>query len=280
MATGPNVVFVERSKLFPADRVYELRGSTRECVCCAWNPQGSTLAIGSSDGCLRVYDASAVSQAPATVAGTQDESGAASGVPHVLEAVGVMVHVQEGRSGDNPMRYMDVTTLEWSPDDAQLVTGSYDGAVRIWASGGELKRTLTRHTVRIAMLAARSRLLPSVHTHRSTPAIANVQMPVFAVRWNRRGDCIAVGSVDKTATVWDAASGEMRQQCVFHTMPVLDVVWVNDEHFVTASMDHCMAYWAAGAAKPVKVFRGHEVDLCAAARHAMARRAVAHVRAT
>lgn len=41
--------------------------------------------------------------------------------------------------------------------------------------------------------------------------------PIFALKWNKKGDSLLSGSVDKTAVVWDAKSGEPRQTFEFHT---------------------------------------------------------------
>jgi transducin (beta)-like 1 len=41
--------------------------------------------------------------------------------------------------------------------------------------------------------------------------------PIFALKWNRKGDVLLTGSVDKSAIVWDPSSGEVRQQFEFHS---------------------------------------------------------------
>ena len=43
------------------------------------------------------------------------------------------------------------------------------------------------------------------------------QGPIFALKWNKKGDLLLSGSVDRTAIVWDAKSGEPRQSFEFHT---------------------------------------------------------------
>lgn len=42
------------------------------------------------------------------------------------------------------------------------------------------------------------------------------QGPIFSLRWNRRGDCVLSGSVDKKTIVWDAKSGTPKQEFNFH----------------------------------------------------------------
>lgn len=43
------------------------------------------------------------------------------------------------------------------------------------------------------------------------------QGPIFALKWNKRGDLLLSGSVDKTAVVWDAKSGEAKQVYELHS---------------------------------------------------------------
>ena len=40
--------------------------------------------------------------------------------------------------------------------------------------------------------------------------------PIFSVKWNRKGDMLLSGGADNTAIVWDARTGELRQQFAFH----------------------------------------------------------------
>lgn len=41
--------------------------------------------------------------------------------------------------------------------------------------------------------------------------------PIFSLKWNKKGDYLLSGSVDKTAIVWDIKSGEWKQQFEFHS---------------------------------------------------------------
>ena len=43
------------------------------------------------------------------------------------------------------------------------------------------------------------------------------QGPIFALKWNRKGDLLLSGSVDKSAIVWDAKTGEVKQSFNFHS---------------------------------------------------------------
>eukprot|EP01112_Ceratiomyxa_fruticulosa_P010166 TRINITY_DN2682_c0_g1_i1.p1 TRINITY_DN2682_c0_g1~~TRINITY_DN2682_c0_g1_i1.p1 ORF type:complete len:495 (+),score=85.03 TRINITY_DN2682_c0_g1_i1:259-1743(+) len=126
----------------------------------------------------------------------------------------------------------DVTTLDWCGDAQLLATGSYDGLARIWNSKGELVNTLAKH-----------------------------QGPIFSLKWNKKGDHLLSGSVDKTAIVWDAKSGSVLQQFEFHSAPTLDVDWRNNTQFATCSTDKMIYVCEIGKNKPVRAFSGHEDEV-------------------
>lgn len=40
--------------------------------------------------------------------------------------------------------------------------------------------------------------------------------PIFALKWNKKGNFILSAGVDKTTIIWDAFTGKMKQQFSFH----------------------------------------------------------------
>ena len=40
---------------------------------------------------------------------------------------------------------------------------------------------------------------------------------IFSLKWNKKGDCLLSGSVDKTAIIWDAKTGDCKQQFEYHS---------------------------------------------------------------
>ncbi|KAJ8031047.1 F-box-like/WD repeat-containing protein TBL1X [Holothuria leucospilota] len=122
----------------------------------------------------------------------------------------------------------DVTSLDWNCDGNKLATGSYDGHARIWSTEGHLISTLGQH-----------------------------KGPIFALKWNKKGNYILSAGVDKTTIIWDAQTGECKQQFPFHTAPALDVDWQNNTSFASCSTDQCIHVCKLGVEKPVKTFQGH-----------------------
>lgn len=74
----------------------------------------------------------------------------------------------------NPEDARDVTAVDWDRTGARIVTGSYDGIVRVWTSEGHHQCNLKFH-----------------------------QGPVFANRWSPDASLIVSASLDGTVVVWD-----------------------------------------------------------------------------
>uniref|UniRef100_A0AAY4DTD4 Uncharacterized protein n=1 Tax=Denticeps clupeoides TaxID=299321 RepID=A0AAY4DTD4_9TELE len=117
--------------------------------------------------------------------------------------------IREG--GQDVPSNKDVTSLDWNSDGTLLATGSYDGFARIWTKDGNLASTLGQH-----------------------------KGPIFALKWNKKGNSILSAGVDKTTIIWDAHTGEAKQQFPFHSAPALDVDWQNNSTFASCSTDMCI----------------------------------------
>ncbi|XP_050520851.1 F-box-like/WD repeat-containing protein TBL1XR1 [Daktulosphaira vitifoliae] len=146
-----------------------------------------------------------------------DNSGSLSILRHCIQKGGTEVPSNK-----------DVTSLDWNCDGTLLATGSYDGFARIWTNNGRLSSTLGQH-----------------------------KGPIFALKWNKRGNYILSAGVDKTTIIWDAASGQCNQQFAFHTAPALDVDWQSNNSFASCSTDQCIHVCRLGFDRPVKSFEGH-----------------------
>uniref|UniRef100_A0A8C6U1U3 Transducin beta like 1 X-linked n=1 Tax=Neogobius melanostomus TaxID=47308 RepID=A0A8C6U1U3_9GOBI len=117
--------------------------------------------------------------------------------------------IREG--GQDVPSNKDVTSLDWNSEGTLLATGSYDGFARIWTKDGNLASTLGQH-----------------------------KGPIFALKWNKKGNSILSAGVDKTTIIWDAHTGEAKQQFPFHSAPALDVDWQNNTTFASCSTDMCI----------------------------------------
>ncbi|XP_063986941.1 F-box-like/WD repeat-containing protein TBL1XR1 isoform X2 [Diachasmimorpha longicaudata] len=135
------------------------------------------------------------------------------------------------RGGTEVPSNKDVTSLDWNCDGTLLATGSYDGYARIWMTDGRLSSTLGQH-----------------------------KGPIFALKWNKRGNYILSAGVDTTTIIWDAASGQCTQQFSFHCAPALDVDWQTNTSFASCSTDQCIHVCKLHVDKPIKSFQGHTIS--------------------
>ncbi|VDN00729.1 unnamed protein product [Thelazia callipaeda] len=139
----------------------------------------------------------------------------------------VLKHCMQ-KDDKNPPANKDVTSLDWNCTGDLLATGCYDGYARVWATDGRLRYTLGAH-----------------------------KGPIFALKWNQRGDKILSAGVDKTTIVWDPLKGIQVQVFQFHSSSALDVDWMSDDTFASCSTDMCIHVCKLGCEKPLKTFQGH-----------------------
>jgi transducin (beta)-like 1 len=104
-------------------------------------------------------------------------------------------------------------------EGALLATGSYDGLARIWSETGAfpfaarapLPLFIYLFIYLLTMSACHSiagQLKNTLNRHKG---------PIFSLKWNKSGNYLLSGSVDKTAIIWDAKTGEVKQQFEFHS---------------------------------------------------------------
>eukprot|EP00300_Choanocystis_sp_HF-7_P019634 c20392_g4_i3.p1 GENE.c20392_g4_i3~~c20392_g4_i3.p1 ORF type:complete len:426 (-),score=79.74 c20392_g4_i3:227-1354(-) len=125
-----------------------------------------------------------------------------------------------------------VTTLDWCPNGELIATGSYDGQAHIWTADGVMKCALNEHSG-----------------------------PVFSLKWNAVGDLLLSCSADKTAIIWDANTGFVKQKFTFHKAPTLDVDWKNQDTFASCSTDNFIFVCKLGESQPLKVMEGHKDEV-------------------
>jgi WD40 repeat protein len=93
-----------------------------------------------------------------------------------------------------------VTSVAFSPDGKQVVSGSWDKTVRLWdAATGAPQQTLEGHSD-----------------------------PVTSVAFSPDGKQVVSGSGDETVRLWDAATGALQQTLEGHSDPVTSVAFSPD----------------------------------------------------
>jgi WD40 repeat protein len=211
----------------------------------ALTKDGKTLAVGGADGVVRII---------ATADGT--EQLALKG--HTGPVAGV-AFLGDGRRvasvpADGTVRVWPLLPAEAGPDaTGQPFVLEADGArlpLRAIAAAPDGKRFATAGEsgeIKICNWDGR----------RPTPAIAGSGTPVLSLAWSPQGDAIVAGCADRTARLYQSASGDLLRSLTGHLGPVNAVAFSPDgQRLATAGAEGGVKVWETASGQGVIAF-GH-----------------------
>ena len=203
----------------------------------SFSPDGATLASGSWDGTVRLWDV-ATGEAIATLEGHTDW----------------------------------VFSVSFSPDGATLASGSWDDTVRLWdVATGEAIATLEGHTYAVfsVSFSADGSTLASgswdgtvqlwdVVTGEPIVTLEGHTSGVSSVSFSPDGSTLASGSGDDTVRLWDVVTGEPIATLEGHTDWVFSVSFSPDgATLASGSLDGTVRLWDVVTGEPIATLEGH-----------------------
>ncbi|GAA5902905.1 hypothetical protein JCM6882_009157 [Rhodosporidiobolus microsporus] len=129
-------------------------------------------------------------------------------------------------------RKVDITCVAWDPSGSLLATGSEDGIARIWTPSGDLHLVLSMH-----------------------------MRSICSLKWSPSGTQLLTSSLDQTVCLWELSSGKVRQQYATHADSILDVDWLDEQTWASASMDKTVHLLSTSRPTPLHRFRGHRDEV-------------------
>jgi WD40 repeat protein/serine/threonine protein kinase len=164
-----------------------------------------------------------------------------------------------------------VNAVAFSPDDALLVTGGFDETARVWSTStgapvtaGERLDGMVAAVVvspdgsRFASVSWRGRARVSPLRGGRAIDLAGHDDTIHDVAFSPDGARLVTASADRTAKVWDAATGALQWTLAGHQSDIMDVLFTPDgQSILTFAMDGTAKRWSARTGRLEWTFLGH-----------------------
>jgi transducin (beta)-like 1 len=217
----------------------------KEVTAMDWNPSGTLLATGSSDGIARIWDAK-----------------------------GTLKHKLQKHTSH-------IFVLKWSKSGDYLLSGSADKLAIVWdTSSGSVKQVFDFHTQPCLDVDWRNNnsfatcsgdtLIHVCELGRTKPVVtfSGHTSEVNAIRWDPQGQILASCSDDKTAKLWRMDSTKPIQDLKGHDLDIYTLRWSptgpgsknpsKSPLLATASFDKTVRIWDTTSGNCLQTLDRHE----------------------
>jgi WD40 repeat protein len=202
----------------------------------AFDPQGDTLATGSNDHTVKLWD------------------------PHS----GRLLRTLEGHQ-------KAVYSVAFDAQGGMLASGSDDRTVKLWqADNGKLLRTLVGHqdSVRSVAFQPHGRTLASasddnslriwdVQSGKLLRTLEGHQSFVIGVAFDSSGDSLVSGSLDSTLKRWDVQSGQLLATIEGRHKVLSVTLAPGGETLASGGSDSTLKLWEVQSGKLIRTLEGH-----------------------
>ncbi|TFI55127.1 hypothetical protein BLD44_006540 [Mastigocladus laminosus UU774] len=245
----------------------------------AFSPDGKLLALGATNGDVRLYQVSDWKQLlickshanwVTSVAFSPDGKTLASASNDYtvkLWDISTGQCLQDLQGHEN-----EVWSVSFSPDSDTLVSGSDDQTIKLWSvSTGKCLKTFQGHTswvCSVAFSADGQTLFSGSDDH--TVGVWDVSsgecLKIFhghhdgirSISVSSDGQMLASGSEDHTVKLWDVSTGECLKTFHGHSNEVYSVAFSPQGDFlVSGSFDQTVRLWNVHTGECLKIFQGH-----------------------
>ncbi len=237
LRNATRVAFKERIRVIKLLRT--INGHSNHVYSVAFSPDGKTLASGSRDGILKLWNPRS----------------------------GKLLRSMNGHNSDM------VTSVAFSPDGQTFASGSGDNTIKLWnPRSGKLLRTINGHSDHVdsvafspdgKTLASGSRdgilklwnprsgkLLRSINGHNS--------YMVTSVAFSPDGKTLASGSRDGILKLWNTRSGKLLRTLNGHSDHLYSVAFSPDgKTLASGSRDGILKLWNPRSGKLLRTMNGH-----------------------
>ena len=258
-----------------------LRGHTNPVFSVAFSPDGKTLASGSYDDTIRLWEVATGAEIRELTGHTGNVYGVAFSPDGRILASG---------SYDDTIRLWEVATgveirelaghtgsvhgVAFSPDGRILASGSYDDTIRLWevATGKEIKE-LTGHTGSVngvafspdgKTLASGSSdetiTLWEADTWKEIRKLTGHFEGISSVTFSPDGQLLASGSYsyERTIRLWEVATGAEIRELTGHTGGVYGVAFSPDGRILASgSEDDTVRLWEVATGEEIRILTDH-----------------------
>ena len=263
--------------------VHTLTGHVSSITAIAFSPDGETLASGSADRTVKVWNPnngvlhctlSGHSSLVDAIALTPDGQILVSGSwDHTIKIwnlqTGGLIHTLYKHSGW-------IKSLAISPDAQYLVSGSADKTIKIWdLSTGEVQTTLSGHSSAVysVVISPDGQILASGSLDKTIKlwnldngdvllTLDGHSDAINSLAFSPSGQILISGSADQTIKLWNLGTGELLHTLTGHSETVSSIaINVQGHTLISGSTDKTIKIWHPGSCKLLHTLTGHSAGV-------------------